>query len=300
MSSWSLRKKISEDTLARIPAILHEVREGSSDSTFISEQLPPLPKEKCPNHPPTKIRVLNTDSFTAARNIMRNAVEAGDNADGKVAVLNLASDLQPGGGWAQTLSRTQASSSTEEALCYSSTLYPTLQDRWYPWPNVGNGSVSGIFSPRVVIFKDDLDHNCVDLEPSERRVVSVITVAAPRSPRLTNGRIVPQTLEWFREKIRLVYRMAAHNGREYLVLAAMGCGAYRCPAPHVAEEMKEILLQSEFKGWFREVVFAVYATDRNSNFDTFEEVLDGVEINGELTSTKSLYNTFQRLYHRVV
>ena len=109
----------------------------------------------------------------------------------------------------------------EEALCYSSTLYPTLKDEWYPWPNVGSGSDAGIFSPAVVIFKDDLDHGCVDLPPDERQVVSVMTVAAPRSPHLVEGKFMPQTLHWMREKIRLVYRMAAHNGQHYLVLGML-------------------------------------------------------------------------------
>lgn len=107
MSSWITRKKISEDTLARIPAILHEVREGSSDSWFISEQLSPLPQDKCPTHPPTTVRVINSDSFTAARDIIREAAAKGETARKKTAVLNLASDLEPAGGWAQTLSRTQ-------------------------------------------------------------------------------------------------------------------------------------------------------------------------------------------------
>ena len=42
--------------------------------------------------------------------------------------------------------------------------------------------------------------------------------------------------------------------------------------------MKAILLETEFKGWFREVVFAVYSTARGRNFDIFRDVLDGVEL----------------------
>lgn len=86
---------------------------------------------------------------------------------------------------------------------------------------MGPGSAAGVYSPAVVIFKDDLDHDCVDLPAEERRVVAVLTVAAPRSPYLSPG---GETLRWeqdlnyFREKIRLVYRMAAHHGKDYLVL----------------------------------------------------------------------------------
>ena len=75
----------------------------------------------------------------------------------------------------------------EEALCYSSTLYITLKDEYYPWPNVGDGSVAGIYSPGVVIFRDDLDHDCTELPKDARRLVSVITVAAPRHPRLSRN-----------------------------------------------------------------------------------------------------------------
>lgn len=229
--SYTQRRKIAEDTLDRISVILHEVREGSIDSTFVKEQLPPLQPLAAP-FPSVPIRVVNCDSFALARSIMNRT----DAARGKTAVLNLASDLEPAGGWTETLSVTQVlrmaifysfliwNVPQEEALCYSSTLYHTLKDQWYPWPNLGTGAVAGIYSPSVVIFKDDLDHDCVDLPPEERRVVSVITVAAPRSPVLGANR---QTLKWpadlecFREKIRLVYRMAAHNGQEYLVLGGM-------------------------------------------------------------------------------
>jgi hypothetical protein len=38
----------------------------------------------------------------------------------------------------------------------------------------------------------------------------------------------------------------------------MGCGAYWCPPGHVAEEMRAVLFNEEFVGWFKEVIFAVY------------------------------------------
>lgn len=61
----------------------------------------------------------------------------------------------------------------------------------------------------------------------------------------------------------------------------MGCGAYRCPSRLVAEEMKAVLLDEEFKGWFRKVVFAVYSSQTNGrgNFDIFKEVFTDVVLN---------------------
>lgn len=113
----------------------------------------------------------------------------------------------------------------EEALCYSSTLYQTLRPEWYPWPNLGLGSVAGIFSPNVVVFKDDLDHDCVDLPVEDRVVVSVITVAAPCRPELTSDKSAfqfPEDVRDLQGKIRLVLRIAARNVQDRLVLGEYG------------------------------------------------------------------------------
>lgn len=58
----------------------------------------------------------------------------------------------------------------------------------------------------------------------------------------------------------------------------MGCGAYYCPPRQVAEEMRSILLEPEFRGWFREIVFAVYTTPGGTNFDVFSEVFKDLEV----------------------
>ncbi|SJL09789.1 uncharacterized protein ARMOST_13170 [Armillaria ostoyae] len=266
MSEFALRKAVALDTIAHSPALIkeHEQDGATALSSFIPQQLPPLDASSCPRHPPNKVDILNSDSYAAARNF-------GDEAKGKIAVLNLASDECRAGGWAVSLSRTQ-----EEALCYSSTLYHTLSESYYPWPNTGPGSVAGVYSPGVVVHRDDLDHELVEFprESGKRIVVAVLTVAAPRDPQLTEDgqRFAdPSVLEDLRGKIRLVYRMAASNGKEYIVLGAMGCGAYNCPPVLVANEMKNILLENEFKGWFKKVTFAVYSKGQG-NYDIFKEV----------------------------
>jgi len=58
----------------------------------------------------------------------------------------------------------------------------------------------------------------------------------------------------------------------------MGCGAYACPPQLVAHEMKTILLEKEFGGYFDRVVFAVYSKGRNGNFSVFSAVWSGVEV----------------------
>ena len=187
-------------------------------------------------------------------------------------MLNLASDEEPGGGWRYTLSATQ-----EEALCYSSTLFATLKAEYYPWPNTGEGCVKGVFSGNVVVWKDTLENGCVELAEQDREVLSVITIAAPRNPELTEDKkefAEQSTLEEFRSKVRLVLRCAGSEGKTGLVLGALGCGAYRCPPGLVAREMKGVVQEEEFRGWFERVVFAVYGKGPTGerNLRVFREV----------------------------
>ena len=76
--------------------------------------------------------------------------------------------------------------------------------------------------------------------------------------------------------IHAIFRV--QNGTHVFALGAMGCGVYFCPPRQVAEEMRAILLEPEFKGWFRDIVFAVYVTSGNPNFEIFSEVFSDVEV----------------------
>lgn len=266
MANFKARHEICEDTIARSPSIAASTPGGSLTSYFIPSQLPPLSKTS-PKYPNLALQtppaIYNSDSFALARILP---------GSGKIGVLNLASDIEPGGGWRYTLSRTQ-----EEALCYSSTLYATLKPEWYPWPNTGKGSIAGVMSPNVVVFRDTLDNGLAELPVDQRHVVAVMTVAAPCLPAVTEGRkdfVKMEDLENLREKILLVLRMAAGEGVTRLVLGAMGCGAYRCPPRVVAKEMKMALESEEFAGWFENIAFAVYAAGPigQKNLEVFREV----------------------------
>jgi hypothetical protein len=100
------RRAIAQDTISRSEAIVrdHAAEGATLDSSFLTlDQLPRMDASACPNLPPCGITVVNADSFTAARDIMQEAPEA----SGKTAVLNLASDEEPGGGWVISLWKTQ-------------------------------------------------------------------------------------------------------------------------------------------------------------------------------------------------
>lgn len=279
------RQAACEDTIKRTPAIVASTTVSSGtplDSTFIAAQLPSLTKSD-PSYPGLTcgpIEVHDSDAFALARAAssaviaLPSAHSPSEHSHDKIGVLNLASDSQPGGGWRYTLSKTQ-----EEALCYSSTLYATLRPEWYPFPNTGPRSCAGIISPNVIVFKDTLDNDLIDLPAEKRQVVTVITVAAPLCPKLTeDGEDFADAskLHDLQQKILLVLRLAATNGVTTLILGAMGCGAYRCPPRAVAREMKIALQRDEFVGWFKSIKFAVYAAGPigKRNFDVFTEVFN--------------------------
>lgn len=63
------------------------------------------------------------------------------------------------------------------------------------------------------------------------------------------------------------------------LVGALGCGVYGCPPKLVASEMKNLLLEPEFRGYFEQVVFAVYdKTDNQKKIGAFQDAFAEVKI----------------------
>lgn len=259
------------------------------------DTLPPLKGEDCPQHKKAIIKVINEDTFNAA--IMLKDTVCSSRApasstnssstqnsplSSRPAVLNLASDTQPGGGW-QTGAMAQ-----EEALCYRSSLSLSLHKHYYPWD-----VLQGLYTRDVVVIRSSIADGHTLLGPAvaaaDLPVVSVLSIAAVRRPKLTDARSLGgKQRKVFadggdrlltKKKMRLALRMAASRGHDCLVLGALGCGAFRNPTEEVADAWKEVLGEAEFAGgWWREVWFAVLDKTDEGNFEVFEEVMDGMEV----------------------
>ena len=70
--------------------------------------------------------------------------------------------------------------------------------------------------------------------------------------------------------MRAVLHAAKLSGFPNIVLGAWGCGAFGNPPGLVAELFREQLCSLEFRGSFRQVVFAVVDPKRDGNFKPFE------------------------------
>ena len=213
-------------------------------STKLYANLKKLDERELPKYLESHIYVQNIDTFDKAR-------EFGVNG----ACLNMASSTSRGGG-VRHGSRAQ-----EECLCRRSDLYLSLETVQYPIPNFG-----GIYSPGVTVFKD-FNYEYLD-EPFQTNVISV---SAVKHPKLTeDGKIEKSYLGMVKGKIRTILRIAILNGHSKLVLGAFGCGAYKCPASHMAELFYIVLHEPEFVSSFEEVCFAIIEDLNSKRLDNKE------------------------------
>lgn len=278
---------VARETQTVLPSILNQLPhlDARKAERHFYSSLPPLDAADCPRRTPsgrTEIKIVNDDSFNAAITLAASKRPA----SGRVAVLNMASHVSPGGGWLK------GARAQEEALCYRSSLYLSLHRRYYPWKQR-----MGIYTPDVVIIRSDQDsgHDLLvpNVQAADLPVVSVLSIAALRTPPVTTtvardaqGRSVNETVfadrsdrELTKLKMRLCLRMAAHRNHGLLVLGALGCGAFRNPPKEIARCWLEVLREPEFQGgWWEAVWFAVFDKRGEGNLEIFEELLDGIAV----------------------
>lgn len=208
----------------------------------------------------------------------------------EVSVLNMANRRNPGGGVKG------GAGAQEEYLFRCSDYFRSLyrfagyaeqygvarSPHQYPMDR----DFGGIYSPKITVFRGNERKGYPLLrEPFQ---VNMIAVAGMNRPELIRAdgefRIAPGPVEGIRNKIRTILRIACQHGQRELVLGALGCGAFRNPPKHTAELFREVMSESEFKGAFRKICFAV-KSDHNShgdtNFTAFYSVLNGYVIENE-------------------
>lgn len=181
-------------------------------------------------NPPLPVRLVQSDTLDAAWELHCQHPKA------RIAVLNMASPLQPGGGVLR------GAKAQEESLCMRSTLYPSLRPEWYRHPRD-----AVIYTPDVLVFRSA---EMKMLEAKDRFYVDVISCAAPRHPEVSGGKdgstrvcyADAEDEEMMSLKVKFIMRAAAKMGVTHLVLGALGCGAYRNPIGQVANIMRKCLV----------------------------------------------------------
>lgn len=255
------------------------VQRSSGLSVVYAEgQTPSLPAMDAETSEGPEIHVTKERSFEAAIRLNR------ENPGAKIAVHNFASATNPGGGV------TAGSRAQEECLCRCSTLYPVLAQprlmrEYYQFHRDQHDvryTDRCIYSPGIYIVKSDTAFP--ERLPKEEWVeVDVITCAAPNLRPRPNNPMNPgigtpislsdkELLEIHIKRARHMLSVAAINKAEILVLGAFGCGAFQNSPKVVARAYQSVL--PEFKGRFKEIVFGVYCSPKDTiNYEAFISIL---------------------------
>lgn len=195
--------------------------------------------------------------------------------EGKVAVLNFANAIHPGGGVKK------GSKAQEEGLCRSSNLYLGLDlpyfKKYYYDANKEKGQSIGtdalIYHPDVTVFKDD--KLIPDVLPKDRWFqVDVLTCAAPRMYQ-GNELSAEKQEEIHVKRGRNILEVAIANQVDIIVLGAFGCGAFHNSPAVVAEAMRKLLMDEGYAYYFKKVIFAIKKdhNDTKGNYHIFKEIL---------------------------
>lgn len=201
----------------------------------------------------------------------------------KVAVLNFASALMPGGG-GHKVRLTQ-----ETCLCRESTLYQCISDQscidgFYTPHRVLNQLYNDdmIYTPDVTVFKTP-DEVPQDMPEEDWFKVDVITMAAPNItgfiPRANDSLFNEFGFEKavgkiFKKRFALIMREAYEHDVDVLVLGAFGCGEFGNDPKIVAMAAAEAIDEYGFKEAFDMIEFDIYEKDSKKLFHMFRMVMD--------------------------
>ena len=261
------RRKIAAETMRYFKKIMYALSDklipAIRATRFFesTERLPPLPDTERKR---TIYRLHKADTVDTACELKRGGLNP--------LVLNLASELNPGGGWSN------GSLAQEECIFIRSTYDLSLNSRhnldpgrkWsYPIPLLG-----GIYSPDVLIFRSGVNEQYRIWKFKEWVYLDFVAVAALRRPKLTPaGRLTDHDAEVTKAKIRTILRIAWQTGHSTLLLGALGCGAFGNSPQHIAELFKVVFNEEEFLGRFDQIHFAILDSSREANYEVFSDVL---------------------------
>ena len=114
-----------------------------------------------------------------------------------------------------------------------------------------------IYSTNVQIFRASEAKGYAFL--AEPVAMSFLAVSAYPSPKLTGDKrkLIPEIAEKTKRKIRIMLAAGLSHGHDSLVLSALGCGAFRNPARHMAQLFKIVLQEEQFINSYKHISFSI-------------------------------------------
>ncbi len=213
-----------------------------------------VPEEKRNKHT-TIVTVVNKDIVEVGREFTKK--------DLKPVCMNMAAMHYPGGGYLE------GARAQEEQLFRRSAYCRALKDNPHLDSQLENGRYEVpekgvIYSPGVQFFRER-DNSFT--EPFELDLMAVCAFDLSHRQKPSDYEQVTK------EKMRAFFRAAALQGKDSLVLGALGCGAFRNQPTEISKCFKEVLSEEEFQGVFAEIAFAILDDQNGKNFTVFNEAL---------------------------
>lgn len=258
-----------------------QLNQRTKQSIMHTQIFPPNShSKKHPHYESPEVTVTTETTVSAARRLYR--------AYTRLALLNFANPLEPGGGVLR------GATAQEESICRASTLYPCLTStqasafyelhRSIPYHFLGFlATDSLLYSPGVTLFKEE-DENGVPLYTERWCIAEVITCAAPCFYSRMNCLPDDELLPLFTKRIKNIMEAAIDHDIASLILGAFGCGAFRNPPLVVAEAFRQVLLMPRYRYAFAHVCFAI----RRSN--SFCENVEAFEIKMSAFPEEALFS----------
>lgn len=235
------------DTLATLQALEKSTKTATNNDTFIQFSL--------------------NNSLNAARALQTVANESlGQNK--RVAILNLANRLQPGG-----VGLAPYGGSQEEFLVRRSNLAWGLDSRF------GSEEVhqqlsairteEGLLEPfqhHIPYFGAVVSRNVTFIDGMTEDTFDVISAAAPdmrkgsdeyRYLRKHVGDTKAAQHQILKDKIKAIFEAAIAEKIDYLVLGAFGCGCFNNETQEVAQIFATLLRSDAYKNRFQQITFAI-------------------------------------------
>jgi len=131
---------------------------------------------------------------------------------------------------------------------------PRAETPHYPFTVFG-----GVYSPYVSVVKTP---KYLEIPLEERKEIAIGSVAAQDLRLHKPGKYKKFSVEITTQKFRTLLWMAAEHNHSFLVLGALGCGAFLNDPAKIAK-IFHTLLHEEFQGIFKMVIFAIIKSKDN-------------------------------------
>lgn len=234
-----------------------------------------------PNLSPTTTEISILEISTLHGASLLHDTSSRSTSFGRIAVLNFASPIHPGGRFLA------GSPSQEESIARSSTLYHSLMtntaQQFYKLHlhdrRGGFYHHAMIYTPAVVVFRDDAG---AWVTPFEVDILTCAAVNAGQVQKEIGGRAdrakVEREIEVvMKERMARILCLMELQGAKNLVLGSFGTGAFRNSVEMVARIWADLLRTegARYRYSFDRIVFAILDTSTFSTFKrSFEKACD--------------------------